>query len=118
MENITGFAGLTQNRLPQNRLTLPSEISPEVSVIAPNNTERTNASEAVDFSKVLEGALDHVSGMQESAAQMQADIELGRSDDLVGTMIASQKASLAFQGVVQARNRVVSAYETVFNMAV
>ena len=97
---------------------MPGDLSPEVGSIAPNNTGTVANSEAVDFSKVLEGALDHVSGMQESAGQMQTNVELGVSDDLVGTMIASQKASLAFQGVIQARNRVVSAYETVFNMPV
>lgn len=113
MQNVTGFVGLAQNRL-----TLPGELTQETGAIAPNHQGNIQPSESVDFSKVLEGALDHVSGVQESAAQMQTSIELGVSDDLVGTMIASQKASLAFQGVIQARNRVVSAYETVFNMPV
>ncbi len=113
MQNITGFVELTQNRL-----TLPGSTGTETAIIAPNNTGNIEPSKNVDFAKVFEGALDHVSGMQESAGQMQTNIEMGVSDDLVGTMIASQKASLAFQGVIQARNRVVSAYETVFNMPV
>ena len=114
MQDVTGLSGLANNRI-----TLPGAAAADLGAISPNNNgEMSSVTGRVEFSAVLEQALDHVSGMQDTATEMQTKIELGISDDLVGTMVASQKASLAFQGVIQARNRVVSAYETVFNMPV
>lgn len=113
MQDVTGLSGLLNHRL-----ALPESARLDTADIALNDSGSVSAGKQVEFSRVLEGALDHVSGMQDVSAEMQTNIELGYSDDLVGTMIASQKASLAFQGVIQARNRVVSAYETVFNMPV
>ena len=113
MQNVTNLPGLVHHRL-----TLPETDRLEVNGISLNDSRSVSGGEPVEFSRVLEGALDHVSGLQDVSADMQTSIELGYSDDLVGTMIAGQKASLAFQGVIQARNRVVSAYETVFNMPV
>ena len=113
MQNVTGLPGMLNHRL-----TLPESVRMDTGVITLNAGDAVKGGEQVEFSKVLEGALDHVNGLQDVSTEMQTNIELGYSDDLVGTMIASQKASLAFQGVIQARNRVVSAYETVFNMPV
>ena len=113
MQDVTGLSGLLSHRL-----TLPESARLDTADIALNDSGPVSPTKQVEFSRVLEGALDHVSGLQDVSAEMQTSIELGYSDDLVGTMIASQKASLAFQGVIQARNRVVSAYETVFNMPV
>ncbi len=71
-----------------------------------------------DFGTYLEQAVEHVNDLQMEADQLRADYETGATDDLAGVMIASQKSSLAFQGLMQVRNRVVSAYESVFNMPV
>jgi flagellar hook-basal body complex protein FliE len=37
---------------------------------------------------------------------------------LADTMIASQKASVAFQATVQVRNKIINAYEEVMRMSV
>ena len=71
-----------------------------------------------DFGTYLKQALENVNDLQLNADQMRADYETGATDDLASVMIAGQKSSLAFQGLMQVRNRVVSAYETVFNMPV
>ena len=71
-----------------------------------------------DFGTYLKQAVEHINNLQTEANQLRADYETGKTEDLAEVMIASQKASLAFQGVIQVRNRVVSAYETVFNMPV
>ena len=117
MQDLTGFASLAQNRI-----TLPGSGQATAADISSNPlSQRQDDSLSVsrtEFSEVFRGALDHVSGLQDGADQMRTDIELGLSTDLVGTMIASEKASLSFQGLIQVRNRVVSAYETVFNMPV
>lgn len=113
MQPIHNFAGVVQQRI-----TLPGATDVQDTRIMPNDTGRIQANDKVQFSEILDGALHHVSGLEHEADQMRTDYELGLSSDLVGTMIASEKASLSFQAVVQVRNRVVSAYETVFNMPV
>ena len=104
-----------------NRLTLPGGDLEAAQKIQPNfSGSEVNGSSAVmgDFASVMKGALDQVNSMQLEADEQRTEFELGLSTDLIGTMITSQKASLSFQGVIQVRNRVVSAYETVFNMPV
>ncbi|MGI9274140.1 MAG: flagellar hook-basal body complex protein FliE [Endozoicomonas sp.] len=117
MQDLTGFAGLAQNRI-----TLPGAEQATATDISSNPLSQrqgeTLSVSRTEFSEVFKGALDHVNGLQDDADRMRTDIELGLSTDLVGTMIAGEKASLSFQGLIQVRNRVVSAYETVFNMPV
>ena len=47
-----------------------------------------------------------------------AAVDSGRSDDLVGAMLASQEANLSFSMLMQVRNKVVEAYKTIMNMPV
>ena len=115
MQDVTGLAGWVNTRITLPQSTVTDIAAPSVALNGPG---LSGAGNPVEFSKVLEGAIDKVSGMQEAVSAMQTQVELGVSDDLVGTMIASQKASLAFQGMIQARNRIVSAYETVFSRPV
>ncbi|MCL4171007.1 UNVERIFIED_CONTAM: hypothetical protein GTU68_029682 [Idotea baltica] len=53
----------------------------------------------------------------DSGARTNAYVS-GESTDLVGTMVASQKANLGFQALVATRNRVVSAYQDIMNMPI
>lgn len=108
----TDVAGLLQNRI-----TLPAASALDTVAIAANPAISPDSTR-VNFADVFKGALETVSAQQQSASQMQEKVEMGLTSDLVGTMIATEKASLSFQAVVQVRNRVVSAYETVFNMPV
>ena len=113
MQSMTNFAGMVQHRI-----TLPGAADMEDTRISANPMRAVSDGKKVQFSQVLDNALQHVSGLEHEADQMRTDIELGLSSDLVGTMVASEKASISFQAVVQVRNRVVSAYESVFNMPV
>ncbi|WP_281648566.1 flagellar hook-basal body complex protein FliE [Parendozoicomonas sp. Alg238-R29] len=71
-----------------------------------------------DFGDIMKQVLNHVNSLQQdSSARMEA-VETGASDDLLGAMIASQKASLSFQSLLQVRNKVVAAYEEVMRMQV
>jgi flagellar hook-basal body complex protein FliE len=47
---------------------------------------------------------------QDAQARMSA-VERGESDDLVGAMLSSQQASLSFQMLLQARNKVMGAVD-------
>jgi len=68
------------------------------------------------FSNMFSQALDHVNGLQQTAGQLQDSYLRGDNVDITRVMVASQKAGIAFQAVVQVRNKLVDAYKDVMNM--
>jgi flagellar hook-basal body complex protein FliE len=73
----------------------------------------------VEFQEVLRAAVKGVSEAQNMAQTKAQAYQLG--DDKISleeVMISMQKASLALQGMVQVRNRLVEAYREVMNMQV
>ncbi len=71
----------------------------------------------LSFSQVLNGAIKSVDQLQHVASEKQTAMGMGISDDLTGTMLASQKASVAFSAMVQVRNKLTSALDDVMNTA-
>lgn len=85
--------------------------------IAPNPMNKQSIGQ-VSFADVLSNAIRDVDSLgKEASAKMNA-VDLGQSDDLVGAMIASQKASLSFAAMVQVRNSLMMAYNDVMKMPV
>jgi|SRR5690554_379950 len=72
----------------------------------------------VDFSAVMSAALNRVNYAQQTAGALMTAVETGQSDDLVGAMVASQKASLSFSALVQVRNKLVSAFDDIMRMPI
>jgi len=73
----------------------------------------------LDFADALKTSLQQVSDIQKNAQELGKRFAMG--DDTVSlsdTMIAMQKSSIAFQGTVQVRNKLVSAYHDIMNMQV
>ena len=72
-----------------------------------------------DFASALKTQLDQVSGAQNSATRLSQRFTMGDdSVSLSDVMIASQKANIGFQATIQARNKLVSAYQDIMNMQV
>lgn len=72
-----------------------------------------------DFSALLKQTLSEVNNLQTNANSLRDSYETGSSNiDLPEVMIASQKASLAFEAVTEVRNRVLNAYQEIMNMQV
>lgn len=57
-----------------------------------------------------------VDQQQHKAAAMAEAVDAGTSDDLVGAMVESQKASVAFSALMQVRNKITGAFEEVMRM--
>lgn len=70
------------------------------------------------FGSFLKGAIGDVNKLQHEANQAAEALVAGRSEDVHNTMIALQKADVSFQLLMQIRNKVVSAYETVMRMQI
>lgn len=72
-----------------------------------------------EFGVMLKSAIDSINNLQMEASDMRTRLEMGdQSLSLAEVMIASQKASIAFEAGVQVRNKVVDAYEKIMNMPV
>lgn len=83
--------------------------------IAPANE---GAVEEGGFLKMFEGAVVSVDAQGRAASDRMADVDAGRSDDLVGAMLSSQEASLSFSMLMQVRNKVMGAVDEVVKLQV
>lgn len=72
----------------------------------------------VDFSNIIANMVKEVDQSGRAASAKMEAVDLGQSDDLVGAMVASQKASLSFSAMVQVRNKLLTAYDDVMRMPV
>jgi flagellar hook-basal body complex protein FliE len=86
---------------------------------APPKTDRGPAADTPQgFGNFLQGAIGEVNQLHHDANQAVQALTAGRSQDVHNTMIALQKADVSFQLLMQIRNKVVSAYETVMRMQI
>src|SRR6202049_2055297 len=69
-----------------------------------------------DFFQTLQGAMDQVEELHQDAQNKVAGMLDGSGDDVHSAMIAVEKASLAFEMMIQVRNKIVQAYQTVSQM--
>ncbi len=69
-----------------------------------------------DFFDALQGAMNQVEQLHTDAQGKVAGMLDGTGDDVHSAMIAVEKAGLAFEMMVQVRNKIVQAYQTVSNM--
>lgn len=81
-------------------------------------TPNGESSSGVSFHQVMRSALEQVDSLQQAASARQNAVSSGQSDDLVGAMLASQQASLAFSALVQVRNKVASGVNDLMNMSI
>ena len=68
------------------------------------------------FQSVLEGAVSEVERSQNAAQKSAENFLSGGTEELHSVVLASQRASLEFDLFLQARNKVVAAYQQVMNM--
>lgn len=68
------------------------------------------------FSQVFDQLVSSVDAKQNEAQSLTRDVLLGKSDQLHQSMIAMQEASVAFQLMVEVRNKVVESYQELMRM--
>lgn len=72
--------------------------------------------DAPRFADSLWQAVQGVDDKNRDAGDRMAAVDSGRSDDLVGAMLASQEASLSFSMLMQVRNKVVGAVDELIKL--
>jgi flagellar hook-basal body complex protein FliE len=68
------------------------------------------------FGGVLKNALQQVNQLSGGATQQVSSLLQGGNTDMSSVMIAVEKADVAFQLMMQVRNKIVSAYQDVEKM--
>ncbi len=68
------------------------------------------------FGDVLKSALNQVNSLQGSADQQIATMLQGGNADMGKVMISVEKADVAFQLMMQVRNKIVTAYQDIEKM--
>lgn len=119
MDKLTIGPGLAANAAAsETRVTL-SKMARAASGAALDTTGSAAPAAPGAFGTALRSALDQVSQAQKSSTSLAQRFQLGDpAVSLEETVIASQKASLAFQAALQVRNRVAQAYQEIMQMNV
>lgn len=73
---------------------------------------------APGFGKVLDAAVSAVNAAQQSADTQLEGLATGRNVDLHGTMIALEEANIALRAMTSVRDKIVDAYQTLWNMPI
>lgn len=96
---------------------MQQQVQPDF-MVTNNPMDIQKVNQPLAFSGAMKNVLDMVNEHQSLASKKMTAVETGQSDDLVGAMIASQKASLSFSALMQVRNKVVASFEDVMKMPV
>jgi flagellar hook-basal body complex protein FliE len=91
--------------LPVSGITLPEAIRPAGASSAPGA-----------FQEVLSGAIQRVESFGQNASASVERFLSGENEELHTTILATQQAELSMDLFLQARNKVVSAYQEIMRM--
>lgn len=84
-----------------------------------NNLQVDTANKVPSFGDLMTKAINNVNDVQQKSSAMAEAYEKGVAGvDITDVMIASQKASVSFQAMVQVRNKLVEAYKDVMSMPI
>lgn len=86
--------------------------------IAPSLQTPESNSSGFSFAQTMKDAIRSIDDQDQAAAAKMADVDSGKSDDLVGAMLASQQASLSFSMLMQVRNKVMGAVDELIKLPV
>lgn len=92
--------------------------APVLSPMQISDSHMASGTSTVSFNQVMAGALSHVDHLQQVAEQQQTAVDMGKSDDLAGAMIAGQQASLSFSALVQVRNKIATGFNDLMSMSI
>ena len=81
-------------------------------------TPNTSETKGPGFGNVFENLISTVDAKQQEAQALTRDVLLGNNDNLHQSVIAMQEAGVAFQLMVEVRNKVVESYQELMRMPV
>lgn len=116
MSLIGSVGGLNSPYLTRLQPATPAD-SPEGPVKLPGiGTQATQPAQSSSFGQVFEQLVSAVDAKQDESARVTKEVLLGKNDQLHQSMIAMQEAGVAFQLMVEVRNKVVESYQELMRM--
>lgn len=104
------------NQLLTQMRALQAQASPATQPLSADNSE---SNDRVDFGSVMKQAIGEVNNLQKTSGDLKTSFELGDPNvNLADVMIASEKASVAFEATLQVRNKLIEAYQEVMRMSI
>ena len=104
------------NQLLTQMRALQAQASPATQPMPSGEAESNGR---VDFGSVMQKAVNEVNDLQKNSGDLKTAFELGDPNvNLADVMIASQKASVAFEATLQVRNKLIEAFQEVMLMSV
>ncbi|MFN3696884.1 MAG: flagellar hook-basal body complex protein FliE [Pseudobdellovibrio sp.] len=70
------------------------------------------------FADTLKDAIGNVNELQKTADIKAQELATGKTDDIAGVMLATEKADIALRTMVQVRNKIIDAYQEIMRMQV
>ncbi len=70
------------------------------------------------FADTLKEAVNNVNQLSLDADKKAQELATGKTDDIAGVMIATEKADIALRAMVQVRNKIIDAYQEIMRMQV
>lgn len=111
-----GFSSLIQADLASLTSAAQNMANSGQQSIAAANQYGAHDQAAFSFSQSMQNAIDKVNTQDVEAGQKMADVDAGKSDDLVGAMLSSQEASLSFSMLMQVRNKVMGGLDELIKL--
>ncbi|MBE8168342.1 MAG: flagellar hook-basal body complex protein FliE [Shewanella sp.] len=110
---------INANELLQEMQSIKGEITPSANLQGAGLIREVNNTSGGDFSELLSMAMGNINQLQANSANLASRLEMGDTTvTLSDTVIAREKASVAFEATVQVRNKLVDAYKEIMNMTV
>ena len=83
---------------------------------APGGAKGADAPKGAKFGDVLKASLDRVNEMQVELDDQIEKLATGETEDVGRVVVTAQKANVAFEMLMQVRNRLVEAYQEIMRM--
>jgi flagellar hook-basal body complex protein FliE len=91
-----------------------------ISSISPANLNLEQVSQITrnqpQFVDTLKQTLQQAQQIQNEADQKVSSLVSGQGGDIQSAMVAAEKANLSFEMVIEVRNKIVQAYQDIYNM--
>ena len=93
-----------------------TQLQAQIPAQLPGLASTTDGSEAMPFADLMTDAVGEVNRLQDQAGRTVRGLMTGTGVDVHEAMIATQKASMAFELALAVRNKAVQAYQQVMSM--
>ena len=85
---------------------------------SPFETPQAKEEQGESFLNTLNDAIGEVNELRNEADRAVEELAAGEEKDIHNTMIALEKAEISFQLMMQVRNKIITAYETIMRTTV